>query len=25
LEAIQTKQAANIGRKDYLAHNAADW
>lgn len=25
LEAIQTKQAANIGRRDYLAHNAADW
>ncbi|XP_076460309.1 putative ATP-dependent RNA helicase DDX41 [Babylonia areolata] len=25
LEAMQTKQAANIGRRDYLAHNAADW
>ncbi|KAL8624109.1 DEAD (Asp-Glu-Ala-Asp) box polypeptide 41 [Nucella lapillus] len=25
LEAVQTKQAANIGRRDYLAHNAADW
>ncbi|XP_076437039.1 putative ATP-dependent RNA helicase DDX41 isoform X2 [Babylonia areolata] len=25
LEAIQTKQTANIGRKDYLAAGAADW
>ncbi|KAL5021484.1 hypothetical protein ScPMuIL_000639 [Solemya velum] len=25
LEALQTKQAQNIGRKDYLAHNSADW
>ncbi|CAI9738972.1 probable ATP-dependent RNA helicase DDX41 [Octopus vulgaris] len=25
LEALQTKQAQNIGRRDYLAHNAADW
>ncbi|KAK7109440.1 probable ATP-dependent RNA helicase DDX41 [Littorina saxatilis] len=25
LEAIQTKQAASVGRRDYLAHNAADW
>ncbi|XP_070540287.1 probable ATP-dependent RNA helicase DDX41 [Ptychodera flava] len=25
LEAMQTKQASNIGRKDYLASGAADW
>ncbi|PVD30526.1 hypothetical protein C0Q70_09793 [Pomacea canaliculata] len=25
LEAMQTKQAQNIGRRDYLAHNSADW
>lgn len=25
LEAVQTKQASNIGRKDYLANNAADY
>ena len=25
LEAIQNKQAQNIGRKDYLASGAADW
>lgn len=25
LEALQTKQAQNIGRRDYLAHNSADW
>ncbi|VVC36373.1 RNA helicase, DEAD-box type, Q motif,Helicase, C-terminal,Zinc finger, CCHC-type,DEAD/DEAH box helicase [Cinara cedri] len=25
LEAIQTKQASNIGRRDYLANNAADY
>lgn len=25
LEAIQTKQASNIGRRDYLADNAADY
>lgn len=25
LEAIQSKQASNIGRRDYLASNAADW
>lgn len=25
LEAMQSKQAQNIGRKDYLASNAADW
>ncbi|XP_014677345.1 PREDICTED: probable ATP-dependent RNA helicase DDX41 [Priapulus caudatus] len=25
LEAMQTKQASNIGRKDYLAQGAADW
>jgi len=25
LEAIQNKQASNIGRKDYLASSAADW
>ena len=25
LEAVRTKQASNIGRKDYLASGAADW
>ena len=25
LEALQNKQAAGIGRKDYLANNAADY
>lgn len=25
LEAIQNKQASNIGRRDYLASNAADY
>ncbi|XP_071793452.1 probable ATP-dependent RNA helicase DDX41 [Asterias amurensis] len=25
LEALQTKQASTIGRKDYLANSAADW
>ncbi|XP_046572583.1 probable ATP-dependent RNA helicase DDX41 [Haliotis rubra] len=25
LEAMQTKQAQGIGRRDYLAHNSADW
>lgn len=25
LQAMQTKQAQGIGRKDYLAHNSADW
>ncbi|XP_064604084.1 probable ATP-dependent RNA helicase DDX41 isoform X2 [Liolophura sinensis] len=25
LEAMQTKQAQNIGRRDYLAHNSADY
>ena len=25
LEAVQQKQAGNIGRKDYLASSAADW
>ncbi|XP_006816434.1 putative ATP-dependent RNA helicase DDX41 [Saccoglossus kowalevskii] len=25
LEAMQSKQASNIGRKDYLANSAADW
>ena len=25
LEAMQTKQAGNIGRRDYLAPGAADW
>nr|KAG5705142.1 hypothetical protein BaRGS_030859 [Batillaria attramentaria] len=25
LEAIQTKQAQNIGRRDYLANSSADW
>eukprot|EP00058_Branchiostoma_floridae_P022512 XP_002608002.1 hypothetical protein BRAFLDRAFT_74954 [Branchiostoma floridae] len=25
LEAMQNKQASNIGRRDYLAHNAADY
>lgn len=25
LEAVQTKQASNIGRRDYLANNAADY
>jgi len=25
LEAIQTKQASNIGRRDYLATSAADY
>ena len=25
LEAMQSKAAQNIGRKDYLASNAADW
>ena len=25
LDAMQSKQASNIGRKDYLASNAADW
>ena len=25
LEALQNKQATNIGRKDYLASNSADW
>ncbi|XP_069139042.1 probable ATP-dependent RNA helicase DDX41 [Argopecten irradians] len=25
LEALQTKQAQNIGRRDYLANNSADW
>ena len=25
LEAMQSKQATNVGRKDYLASNAADW
>lgn len=25
LEAIQSKASQNIGRKDYLASNAADW
>ncbi|XP_064630234.1 probable ATP-dependent RNA helicase DDX41 [Lineus longissimus] len=25
LEAMQSKQAQNIGRKDYLANNSADW
>jgi ATP-dependent RNA helicase DDX41 len=25
LDAIQSKAALNIGRKDYLAHGAADW
>lgn len=25
LEAVQNKQASNIGRKDYLASNSADW
>ncbi|KAM7284221.1 probable ATP-dependent RNA helicase DDX41 [Ixodes scapularis] len=25
LEAMQSKQASNIGRRDYLANNSADW
>lgn len=25
LEAVQNKQASNIGRRDYLASNAADY
>ncbi|XP_064466090.1 ATP-dependent RNA helicase abstrakt-like isoform X2 [Ornithodoros turicata] len=25
LEAVQSKQASNIGRRDYLANNSADW
>ncbi|XP_031563037.1 probable ATP-dependent RNA helicase DDX41 [Actinia tenebrosa] len=25
LEAMQSKQAGNIGRRDYLAHGSADW
>jgi hypothetical protein len=25
LEAMQSKQAQNIGRKDYLANSSADW
>lgn len=25
LEAMQTKQASNVGRKDYLANSSADW
>ena len=25
LEAIQSKKASDIGRKDYLANSAADW
>lgn len=25
LEAVQSKQASNIGRRDYLANNAADY
>lgn len=25
LEAMQNKQASNIGRRDYLANNSADW
>ncbi|XP_042912655.2 ATP-dependent RNA helicase abstrakt [Parasteatoda tepidariorum] len=25
LEAVQNKQASNIGRRDYLANNSADW